>query len=56
MWNYLFIDYQSGEEFFVQEKTVADAQAVAIENFGNEIQYLGRLTDEDAEWLGYDTY
>ena len=54
--NYLFVDDESGEEFFVQADCITDAKATAIENFGEDVRYLGRFSDAEAEWMGYDTY
>lgn len=54
--NYLFIDNESGEEFFVQAECFADAEGTAVENFGDSIRFIGKYTDEEAEWMGYDTY
>lgn len=54
--NYLFVDDESGEEFFVQADCFSDAEGTAIENFGEQIHYIGRYTDAEAEWMGCDTY
>ena len=46
-----------GEEFFVQApakiNAVATARKVAE---GEKIRYIGAYSDEEAEWMGYDTY
>lgn len=58
MFDYLFIDNESGEEFFVECDTKEEAWEIVRENFGveNDIEYLGKYTVEEAEILGYDTY
>lgn len=58
MFDYLFIDNVSGEEFFVECDTLKEAWGIVCENFGpeNECEYLGRYSVEEAEILGYDTY
>jgi len=62
MWNYLFeingeYDEHCGEMFFVQCDTKAEAREIAKENFPEEnVHFLGKYTDEEAEWYGYDTY
>ena len=49
-------DYE-GEEFFVQAANKIDAVATAREIAeGEKIRYLGVYNDEEAEWMGYDTY
>lgn len=55
MTNYKFYDDESGEEFFVQTETLARAKLVAQAYFDEPI-YQGEYTDEEAEWLGLDTY
>lgn len=62
MWNYLFevVDEGSdlnGERFFVQCKTRKEADEIVIEYFCDDrVAYLGKYSDEEAEWMGYDTY
>ena len=46
-----------GEEFFVQAANKIDAVAVARKVAeGEKVRYLGAYNDEEAEWMGYDTY
>ena len=58
MKDYLFIDDESGEQFFVECKTLTEAWGIVWENFGGDvtIRFLGVYTDEEADILGYDTY
>lgn len=46
-----------GEEFFVQAKDKIDAFAIARGVArGEKIRCYGAYSDEEAEWMGYDTY
>lgn len=58
MRDYLFIDNESGEEFFVECHTLAEAWTIVGENFGDDadVEYIDEYTVEEAEILGYDTY
>lgn len=58
MWDFLFIDNESGEQFFVECDTKGEAWEIIDENFGDTatIEYLGRYKPYEAEVLGYDTY
>lgn len=58
MKNYLFLDNESGEQFFVECKTLAEAWIIVWENFedDSDIRFLGAYTSEEADILGYDTY
>ena len=58
MYDFLFIDNETGEEFFVECDTLAKAWVTVYINFGqkSDIHYLGNYTVEEAEILGYDTY
>ena len=58
MYDFLFIDNVSGEEFFVECDTLSDAWDIVNREFGpeNECEYLGRYNPAVAEVLGYDTY
>lgn len=62
MWNYLFEivgEYSElcGERFFAQCDIKEEAEEMLAENFwGEEIAYLGKYTDDEAEMMGYDTY
>lgn len=55
MTNYKFYDEETGEEFFVQEETLWKANEVAHKYFKRPF-YQGEYTDQEAEWLGLDTY
>ena len=56
--DYLFIDNDSGEEFFVETFSKREAEKIVEENFGEDadIEYIGVYSVEEAEILGYDTY
>lgn len=58
MFDYLFIDNESGEEFFVECNSLAEAWVIVWENFGDDadVEYIDEYTVEEAEILGYDTY
>ena len=58
MFDYLFIDNESGEEFFVESSSLGEAWEIAIENFGEDadLAFIDEYTVEEAEILGYDTY
>ena len=59
MRDYLFIDNESGEQFFVECETLDEAWEIARDNWGEEtddLEYLGEYTIEEAEILGYDTF
>lgn len=58
--NYLFEimsgEYE-GEMFFVQAENRDEADEVLGEYFwGEKVKYRGTYSDEEAEWMGYDTY
>jgi hypothetical protein len=57
MWDYWFVDNESGEEFFVECATKEEAWAIATESF-NEInlELLRVITPAEAEFWGLDTY
>ena len=55
IYDYLFEDAETGEEFFVECETKEEAIATARTYF--ERPFLrGIFSTEDAEILGYDTY
>lgn len=58
MFDYLFIDNESGEQFFVECRTLAEAWIIVWENFGGDVdvEYIDKYTVEEAEILGYDTF
>ena len=55
MYDYLFEDMETGEEFFVERETKEEAITVAKTYF-EEPRFLMVCTPEDADILGYDTY
>ena len=56
--DFLFIDNESGEQFFVECRTLNEAWSVVYENFGDDadVEYIDEYTVEEAEILGYDTF
>lgn len=56
MQNYLYVDNDSGEEFYVQSDNRKEADEKAVEVFGPNIEFLAVHDDETAERYGYDTY
>lgn len=59
MKNYLFLDNESGEQFFVECESLDEAWEIARDNWGEEtddLEYLGEYSVEEAEILGYDTF
>lgn len=63
MWsNYLFVvatagSELEGEEFFVHSDSLINARNDAKIYFPNEVlTCLGKYSDEEAEWMGLDTY
>ena len=59
MRDYLFIDNESGEQFFVECETLDEAWEIARDNWGEEtddLEYLGEYAPWEAEILGYDTF
>lgn len=55
MWDYLFYDDETGEEFFVECDTKEEAIETAKSLFDTPI-YKAKFTPEEAEWYGLDTY
>lgn len=55
MYDYLFQDMETGEEFFVERESKKEAIEVA-EMYFEEPRLLMICTPEDADILGYDTY
>lgn len=59
MKDYLFIDNESGEQFFVECESLAEAWEIAHDNWDDDtddLEYLGEYEVWEAEILGYDTY
>lgn len=58
MKDYLFMDNESGEQFFVECEYLEKAWVI-LEMSGfeaDEVEYLGEYEVWEAEILGYDTY
>ena len=56
MKTYWFKDEKTGEEFFVKQENKEKAFEVAKNFFGDEIKCFGRISEQEAEFYGYDTY
>lgn len=58
MKDYLFIDNESGEQFFVECESFEEAQEILADNdfAWEEVDFLGEYEVWEAEILGYDTY
>lgn len=57
MWDFRFIDNDSGEEFFVECESQREAWQIVWREFGEDadIEYEGRYTVAEAEMIGLDT-
>ena len=55
MKNYLFTDEITGEDFIVEGLSKEDAKKTA-EMYFEEPRLIDRISDFEAESLGYDTY
>lgn len=61
--DFMFVDDESGEEFFVELKDdgrnpkdlLKEAKKIAKENF-EQPRFCGKYSQEEADILGYDTY
>ena len=58
MKDFLFLNNENGELFFVECETLAGAWIIVWENFeeGVDIKYISDYSVEEADILGYDTY
>lgn len=58
MKNFLFEDLETGELFFVQCKDELKCEVILLENGFDleEVVLIDVYDDDEAEWLGYDTY
>ena len=54
-YNYLFRDYETGEDFFVETTRLEDAIKIAKKYF-KKPSYIGVATEYEAEMMGLDTY
>lgn len=52
---YLFVDDESGEEFFVEADSQDEARETAKEYF-EAPRLIGTMTEEESEWYPYDVY
>lgn len=52
---YFFEDLTTGEEFFVEADSLKDAQRIANTYF-EEPNLISKVTSEEAEMMGFDTY
>jgi hypothetical protein len=55
MKNFYFVDIETGEDFIVEAKTMAEARHTADGLFGRP-RFIREIDDEEAEMLGVDTY
>lgn len=56
MKNWLFCDYESGEDFIVEAPTKEKALEIAGEYFADPCGNPDEITDYEAECMGLDTY
>ncbi len=58
MKDFLFLNNENGELFFVECKTLTEAWNIVWENFeeDTDIKYISEYSVEEADILGYDTY
>ena len=58
MRDYLFIDNETGWEFFVECKSKDEAWQIVYEEFGQncDISFEGIYSVAEAEAIGYDTF
>lgn len=58
MKDFLFLNNENGELFFVECETLTEAWDIVWENFEEDfdIKYISEYSVEKADILGYDTY
>ena len=60
MLNYLFYDNETGENFYVQEKSEQSAWSLLMREYEgdlDEVEFTGEVhSDYVAEQIGFDTY
>ena len=56
MKNWLFCDYESGEDFIVEAPTKEEAVEIAKEYFADPCGDPDEISDFEAEIMGLDTY
>lgn len=55
MFDYLFKDRETGEEFLVEAESYTEAVKIVRQYF-NDYTFLEKLSVEEGEMLGLDTY
>ena len=58
IWDFMFEDCYTGEQFFVECENIQRAAEILAE-YGilpETINFIGKYTVEEADILGYDTY
>ena len=56
MRHYLFENLETNEEFIVGAATIGEAIAIAIDEFGEDVEYQYQMSDYEAEASGLDEY
>lgn len=58
MTDFMFIDNDTGEEFFVECFSLNEAWKIAYETFGEDadLEFIDEYTIREAEEIGLDTY
>ena len=57
MWDFMFFNNETGEEFFVECESQREAWQTVWREFGDaDIEYEGRYTVAEAEMIGLDTF
>lgn len=52
---YLFVDDESGENFFVEADSKEEAREIALENFERP-KLCNIMSADESEWYPYDVY
>ena len=55
MKTYWFKDYETGEDFFVEDTRLERAEKTA-KRFFRRPSYIGKVDEYEAEMMGFDTY
>lgn len=55
LWDWYFVDNNTGEEFFVETETKEEAIKIAKQYFKSP-RCSAKYTPSEAEWYGLDTY
>ena len=56
MRNFLFYDNEEGINFIVEAESLAEAEVIAGDEFGETAEYVEEISWEEADMLGYATY